>query len=257
MHAVLRRLAPHVTVIDLSHEIPPFDVFSGAEALSRAIPHLGPGVVLGIVDPGVGGSRRGVAFEAGGRWFVGPDNGLLTGAAELVGGITQAIELRPSIERQFAEGPGRARGRSATFDGRDVFAPAVAGLCNGLEAGDLGAMIDHSSLVRLPAPHLRWRRGVDGVSELEVAVTWIDRFGNVQVAAGPQDLPGRVVPVQLVSTVTGTLQLRAVRSFSELTAGELGLLVDANGRFAIVSREESAAKRTGLQVGDIVRLIWS
>ncbi|MGH8981467.1 MAG: SAM-dependent chlorinase/fluorinase, partial [Acidimicrobiales bacterium] len=109
VHAVLRRAGP-VGVVDLTHGIAPFDVRGGTEALQRALPHLGPGVVLGVVDPGVGGDRRGIAvLSAGGRWFVGPDNGLLPPAVGLDGGPTRAIALDKS-----ADAP-------ATFDGRDVF----------------------------------------------------------------------------------------------------------------------------------------
>ncbi|HEY5244790.1 MAG TPA: SAM-dependent chlorinase/fluorinase, partial [Acidimicrobiales bacterium] len=89
VHAVLRRLAPGIAVVDLVHEIPPYDVRAGAAALVRAVPHLGPGVVLAVVDPGVGGSRRGLVLEIDGpdrRWFVGPDNGLLLAAAARAGG---------------------------------------------------------------------------------------------------------------------------------------------------------------------------
>src|SRR6516225_3515907 len=101
VHAVIADRAPETTVIDLTHHIPPFDVRSGSHTLVRAVPHLGPGVVVGVVDPGVGTVRRGIGLEvalpAGGTMhFVGPDNGLLLSAAEAVGEapIAGAVELR-------------------------------------------------------------------------------------------------------------------------------------------------------------------
>ncbi|HXN60167.1 MAG TPA: SAM-dependent chlorinase/fluorinase, partial [Acidimicrobiales bacterium] len=124
VHAVIAARAPGTTVIDLTHHTPPFDVRAGSHTLVRAVPHLGPGVVLGVVDPGVGTDRRGVAIEIAlpsGRtmYFVGPDNGLLVAAAESVAEapIARVVELErhaPSPER------------GATFDGRDLFAPAAA-----------------------------------------------------------------------------------------------------------------------------------
>ena len=147
VHAVIAARAPGTTVIDLTHHIPPFDVRAGSHTLLRAVPHLGPGVVLAVVDPGVGTERRGIALEvarpSGGTLsFVGPDNGLLVAAAEAAGEapVARLVELA----RESAPSD-----RGATFDGRDVFAPAVAALCTGAALGKLGEPIDPASLVRL------------------------------------------------------------------------------------------------------------
>lgn len=250
VRAVLARLAPGAPVVDLTHEIPAFDVRAGALALERAAPHLGPGVVLGVVDPGVGTSRRAVALSlAGGdgpRALVGPDNGLLPPAADVLGGATGAVVLAP------ARGEGRA-----TFDGRDVFAPAAAALWRGAEPGDLGAALDVGELIRLPPPRLEVR-----VGGLEAEVLWVDRFGNVQLAAtaahgrdaglvvgGPLDI---AVPGTGFSA-TGTM----VRAFDELgatksAAPQVGLLVDANGHLAVVCPRSSAATVLGVRAGDVV-----
>lgn len=122
VHAVIVAGAPGVTVIDLTHQIPAFDVRAGSHALVRAVPHLGAGIVLGVVDPGVGTSRRGLCMEiplpAGGTmYFVGPDNGLLVAAAESAGEapVSRVVELR-------CEPSDPSFGRGTTFDGRDVFA---------------------------------------------------------------------------------------------------------------------------------------
>ena len=133
VHAVLHRRAPGVAVIDLSHQIPPFDVAAGSALLVRAGPHLGAGVVLAVVDPGVGTDRRAVALElASGppRWMVGPDNGLLVPLATSSGGVRTAVALDPA-----RLGPAAPPG---TFDGRDVFAPAAAHLVTGGAAGRSG-----------------------------------------------------------------------------------------------------------------------
>ena len=196
VHAVLHAAAPGLTIIDLTHEIPAFDVRAGANTLPRAAPHLGSGVVLAVVDPGVGSDRRGLCLEVkregregrqgrqgrqgrdgregpdGPSFFVGPDNGLLIAAAELVGG-------QAPVARAFAlTGAG-----GGTFDGRDLFAPAAAALCGGKRPEDLGDPIDPQSLVRLPDPEPELGQSEDGRRTMRVEVTWVDRFGNVQLAA--------------------------------------------------------------------------
>ncbi|MGH9047285.1 MAG: SAM hydrolase/SAM-dependent halogenase family protein, partial [Acidimicrobiales bacterium] len=179
VHAVLRRLAPAPLVIDLTHEVPPFDVAAGARTRLRAMPHLGDGVVLGVVDPGVGSARRGIALEVKSErqrhFFVGPDNGLLLPAAESGGTSIEAVEL-PALDAA----PG-----ATTFDGRDVFAPAAAALCNGASLSDLGAPLGPESLVRLLLPLSRHSRLADGRPVRWCQVEWVDRFGNLQLSAAP------------------------------------------------------------------------
>lgn len=270
VHAVLRRLVPGAVVVDLTHEVPPFDVRAGAEALLRAVPHLGSGVVLGVVDPGVGGDRRGVAVEAAGDpdrslVFVGPDNGLLVPAAEGAGLIGAVAELP-----QDPEAP-------ATFDGRDVFAPAVAALCEGTPVGDLGPALAPEELVRVPAPVCEVRRSGDGGRVIRAEVTWVDRFGNVQLAVPGDAVPGSVPALTVAPEPAGAgpgagtatfgpgssavswvipEPVTRVRTFADLASGEVGILVDANGRLALVVREGSAALRLGVGTGDLLTLTW-
>src|ERR1700683_1123086 len=149
VHAVLAAASPGLTIIDLTHHIPVFDVRAGSHTLVRASPHLGPGVVLAVVDPGGGSERRGLCIAVtpappgdGPTFFVGPDNGLLVAAAELVGEapIARAFALRrrPRAPPPSALAPAPAvtltpapAGPGSTFDGRDLFAPAAAALCGG------------------------------------------------------------------------------------------------------------------------------
>ena len=139
--AVLRDLAPHAVVLDLTHGVRPFDVRGGSLALARAIPYVPDGVVLAVVDPGVGTSRRALAIEvAGGAGvLLGPDNGLLAPAVAITGGADRAVELTNPEHHLAAPG--------ATFAGRDVFAPAAAHLCNGGELTDLGPLVDTGLLM--------------------------------------------------------------------------------------------------------------
>lgn len=260
VRAVLARLAPGAPIVDLTHEIAPFDVRAGALALERAVPHLGPGVVLGVVDPGVGTSRRAVAVEVvgpahgtGPSWLVGPDNGLLARAAAKLGGVRAAVALGA----EAAEGPGQDA--ATTFDGRDVFAPAAAALWRGEPLGALGDPVAPPDLVDLPEPRLDvWDGGLDA------EVLWADRFGNVQLAATASDgrAAGIVVGTDVVVGATsGSRPARVVRAFGDLededqTSAQpaLGVLVDANGRLAVVCARGSAATVLGVRAGDMVRL---
>lgn len=267
VHAVLHRLVPAITVIDLTHGLPPFDVRAGSAALERAVAHLGPGCVLAVVDPGVGGSRRGVAVQAAdGRWFVGPDNGLLLRSVEACGGVQSAVVLA------------KPDGVPATFDGRDVFAPAAAALAAGKGPDGIGSPLAAEELVRLPAlPAARVEAGPDGARLLRTEVAWVDRFGNVQLAVagteGPPVAAGggpgpeatvRIYELDGGATRDGPLEpgpvaqfrVRRVSTFGALASGEVGLLSDANGRLAVVVREGSAAMVTGAVEGAAVELEW-
>lgn len=259
VHAVLRRLAPGSVVVDLTHDVPPFDVRAGAAALVRAFPHLGPGVVLAVVDPGVGGPRRAVALEVavpgGPRWLVGPDNGLLLPAAAAAGGVRRAVDLDP--DRASAGPPVAGPETPATFDGRDLFAPAAAALACGADPATLGDDTAPASLVREVEPFVEEGRTPDGRRWVRAEVTWVDRFGNVQLAAPGPIVPGSVAETSL--SVAGSdhrRSVRRVRTFSDLSPGEPGLLVDGNGQLALVAREASAADHFGVAAGMLVEVVW-
>lgn len=259
VHAVLRRLAPEAGVIDLTHEVPPFDVRAGARTLARTAPHLGSGVVLAVVDPGVGGGRRGLVVVPSGAPLplVGPDNGLLVPAAEALGGLAAAFALDAPPEPP----------RATTFDGRDVLAPAAAALCRGADPADLGSPVPPAELVRVPPPVVERAAGGIGAG-VRAEVTWVDHFGNVQLAARPADLPPALArtdggPVTVRVRVEGTyrgpdvlppLMVHQVSAFSDLAPGQLGLLVDANGHLALVMAEASASAALGAVAGDLVEL---
>ena len=184
--AVIRDLARHVTVLDLTHEIPPHDVRAGSLALVRAIQYLPSGVVVAVVDPGVGTQRRAIAVEvAGGEGvLVGPDNGLLAPAAAMAGGAERAVSLTDTTYHLAAPG--------ATFAGRDVFAPVAAHLCNGVDLAELGEPVDPVTLLPQVVPVSREEGG-----ELVGEVLWVDRFGNAQLNVGPEDVDGWGDQIQL------------------------------------------------------------
>src|SRR3954451_18375558 len=170
-HGSIARIAPDVRIIDVTHHVPPADVARGAAVLAQTAPHLPASVHVAVVDPGVGTARRGIAIGTPHRVLVGPDKGVLIGAGEALGGIESVHEL---TNKDWFLGD-----ISRTFHGRDVFAPAAARIAAGAALGDAGPSVDQDTLVRLPDPVVNV-----GDGWLEAEVMTVDRFGNVQLAAG-------------------------------------------------------------------------
>jgi S-adenosylmethionine hydrolase len=245
---IVRDLAPHVQVIDLTHAIPPYDVRAGSLALARSIPYVPSGIVLAVVDPGVGTARRAVAIEvAGGDGvLLGPDNGLLAPAVALAGGAERAVVL--DIDSLHLQSPG------ATFAGRDIFAPVAAQLCNGLDLHEVGTPVDPVTLLPgvIPLP----REEGDG---LQCEVLWVDHFGNCQLNIGPDDIVGWGDRVRLrVPDPTGGTTIRSaavVANFEQIGQGAIGLVVDSTGMLAVAVDRGSAAAQVPLHVGAEVTLL--
>jgi len=240
--SVIADLAPEVTVIDITHEIPPHDIRAGSLTLVRAVQYLPEGVVLAVVDPGVATQRRGLAVEvAGGRGvFVGPDNGLLAPAVSLAGGATRAVEITDPRFGLPAPGP--------TFAGRDVFAPAAAHLCRGVELTELGPAVEPSSLVPGVVP----LASVDDTG-IDAEVLWVDRFGNAQLNVGPDDIAHLGDPIHLV--IEGRPRTAtAAYTYDEIPPGGIGLVIDSYGLVSLASARSSAAAELGLDAGSGVRL---
>ncbi len=240
--SVIRSIAPDVTVIDLTHEIPAYDVRAASLTLGRAAQYLAPGVVLAVVDPGVGTERRAIAVEVGGgqSYLVGPDNGVLASAVAMCGGATAAVELTNPDLQLPAPGP--------TFAGRDVFAPAAAHLCNGVPLSDLGPAVDPLSL--LPGL-LPLTRDEDGV--LVAEVLWVDRYGNCQLNVDPDEVAAFGPRVQLRWGDAVRTAERA-RTYEGITPGQIGLVVDSYGMLSVCLGKRSAAAELGMPVGTEVTL---
>ncbi len=238
--SVIRSIATEVAVVDITHDIAPHDVRGGGLALARSAQYLVPGVVLAVVDPGVGGSRRAVAVEVGdgASVLVGPDNGLLAPAVAMVGGASRAVELTAEQYQLHAPGP--------TFAGRDVFAPAAAHLCLGAGLEDLGTLVPVESLTPGMVPVSR----VDG-ERIFAEVLWIDRFGNVQLNLDPAEIEPLGNALRLTAGEVGR-NVRRVGSYRDLESGELGVLVDSYGLVAVAVNRGSAAFELNCTEGDSV-----
>jgi S-adenosylmethionine hydrolase len=241
-HGMIARIAPAVRVIDVTHDVPPGDVARGAAVLAQTAPYLPPAVHVAVVDPGVGTARRAVAIETAGGVLIGPDNGLLPPAADALGGARRAVVL--------ANPAWFAPTVSATFHGRDVFAPAAARVALGVDLADAGPAVAIADLVRAPEPIFE-----AGDGWLEAEVRTVDRFGNVQLAA-----PGRALdalaPLGSAGSRLRAGGVRAVRAttFGEAPPGGLVVYVDSTGYVAIAVNGGSAVTVLSAAPGDVLRL---
>lgn len=245
-HGVIAMICPHARVIDITHGVPRQDVRAGAISFAGSLPYTPQGVHLAVVDPDVGAQRRAVALRlADDRVLVGPDNGLLWLAAEQSEGVVEAVDI--------ARSPYRLEPVSATFHGRDIFAPVAARLAAGAPLAEAGDPLDPSELVRLelPAP-----RAEDGW--LVCHALYADRYGNVALDAGHSDLEaaglrlGRSVELRDASGRSHTCPF--ARTFAEVAPGELLVYEDAYRRLAVAVSHGDAAAQLGVRIDDELRL---
>ncbi|MCY3635249.1 MAG: SAM-dependent chlorinase/fluorinase [bacterium] len=238
--SVIRSISPEIAVVDITHDIAPHDVRAGGLALARSAQYLVPGVVLAVVDPGVGGNRRAVAVEVGdgASVLVGPDNGLLAPAVAMVGGASRAVELTAEHYHLVPVGP--------TFAGRDVFAPTAAHICLGADLEDVGTPIPVHSLVPGVVPVSR----TEG-DRIHAEVLWVDRFGNLQLNLDPAEIEPFGPALRLTAGEIGR-NVRRVNSYSDLESGEIGVLVDSYGLVAVAVNRGSAALELSCVEGDSI-----
>jgi len=247
-HAVMLDIAPELRIVDVTHDVPPFDVRAGALALVRAVQYLPEGIVLAVVDPGVGTERRCVAVEVENAVLVGPDNGLLAPAVAMLGGPLRVHELA-AVEYQLpAPGP--------TFAGRDVMAPAAAYLATGVPITSLGPEVDPVQLTPaiVPLPD------DNGEGRITGEVLWVDRYGNCQLNVAPEQLraagvnEGGALEVTVVDAAGARNGRRArwVRAFADAKPSELVVLVDSYGMCTLALDRRSAAAELGLRNGSAV-----
>ncbi|MEA2386443.1 MAG: hypothetical protein QOJ22_617 [Thermoleophilaceae bacterium] len=231
-HAVIRGIAPDVPVVDLTHGIPRYSVRQGAIVLRNSLPYVPPGVHVAIVDPQVGTERRGIAVRTGdGRALVGPDNGLLSLAWEISGGVVEAVDVSRS--------PHRLEPVSATFHGRDIFAPVAARLAAGAELAEAGEHVDPDELQVLDLPRAEVREG-----EVTAHVLIVDRFGNASLDVSHGELAGSGLALgRQVEIEVGSERFIATfaQTFADVRPGDLILYEDAYRTLAIAVNRGDAA----------------
>jgi S-adenosyl-L-methionine hydrolase (adenosine-forming) len=242
-HAVIQRIAPEAKVLDLSHGIPRHDVRQGAAVLANALAYSSPGIHLAIVDPGVGSTRKAVVVRTAdeGRLLVGPDNGLLASAIERFGGGAEAVDVSLSHVRLEPV--------SATFHGRDVFAPVAAHLALGEAPSEIGEPIDVAQLTGLE----RTPAVIEAGRRVEATVAYVDRFGNAALELSASELVDSGLKLGHRVWVEGggvTLDAVYLLTFADVPAGALLLYLDSYGNLALAVNRGSAAERLGVQSGD-------
>lgn len=243
VHGVVARLAPDVNVIDVTHSVRRGDVRAGALALTRAIQYLPEGVILAVVDPGVGTNRRAIAARTEVGIFVGPDNGVLSPAVAMVGGADRIV----SIENPEMRIPSAGE----TFHGRDVFGPAAALLASGeASLDDCGPTVDPETVTPLLLPLPDVEPGA-----ISAMAWWIDRFGNVQTNVSPEEMTlAGITPEATVTVRVGASEYEIpwVGVYGEVDEGDLLVHVDGSGLMAIAVRNGSAASALNLSEGQAV-----
>ena len=236
MKGVMLSICPDAALVDISHEIRPQAVEQAAYVLSTVVSYHPPGAVhLVVVDPGVGSERRPIAVRTERAAYVGPDNGVLS----------LALAQDPARQAVRLTGPRyRLPSVSATFHGRDIFAPAAAHLACGAPLDEMGEALDLSDLVELPAPAPEPQPG-----GWQCTILHVDRFGNLitNFQIQPQQRGLRV-------NAGGQWIDQVSRTFSDVDPGELLAYEGSSGYLEIAAREENAAEILSLGVGDTIQI---
>lgn len=244
-HAVIYGACPQARVVDLAHQIPPFDIRKGSVVAAAGVWQLPDAIHLVVVDPGVGGGRRDlIVVTAQGTVLVGPDNGVLVPAAWHAGGIAEAFAIDPS---KLAPTP-----PLATFHARDVLAPAAAALACGVEPRSLGERLD---VTTLHAPPFEQAHRENGAVVTEVVD--VDHFGSLRLGVYSEQMSSFALDVaKRLEVGLGHLTIRPTfgKTFSDVAEGDPVCMLDSSGLLAIAVRLGSAAERYGVEPGDAVRI---
>ena len=243
-HAVIARIAPESSVIDLSHLVRPLDVAGGARLLADSLPYLPEdAILLAVVDPNVGRDRDIVVEAADGRLLVGPDNGLLSPAWSAAGGATRAVDVTaPDVIIEPV---------APSLHARDVLCPAAAHLAAGAPLEQMGPPLEPSSLASL---HLR----DPDVERGKICCEVIDynRFGNIQLNVRRPDLVRAgldAAQVMAVEAVAGSVHARRGETYADFEPGEYGVIFDPRGWLQIIrGNPGNALQDLQLSLGDLV-----
>lgn len=255
MKGIITRICPDASLIDITHAIQPQNVRQGAFALLNAYTYFPPGTIfLVVVDPGVGSSRRLIAVQAGGYYFVAPDNGVLAYTLSELD-VQAMVELdNPAYHLDAI---------SQTFHGRDVFSPVAAHLAAGVEITRLGSPLEQ--LVDYPLPELAIDAAV-----ISGEVLHIDHFGNVitsigilewdgagQLRLSPRLAEGRAITLdtsQVVVMLNDQTVRGVMKTYSGTAPGEILATVGSSGYLELAVNQGSCAARLGTMIGDVVKV---
>jgi S-adenosylmethionine hydrolase len=250
---VMFRICPDANIIDINHQVPRYSIRAGAGSLVFALPQMPLGIHVAVVDPGVGTERRPIGLRvARGDVLIGPDNGLLMGAADALGGVVEARTLE-NRELMLPD-------ISSSFHGRDIFSPMAAHLSNGVAFESVGPTLDPATLVRLPEV-----RPIVGDGVLETSVVNVGYYGNVTLAGTPADLEAALGPLEagspLVIEFAGHEGAKAhrestvwERTFGRVPVGSSLLMGDSEGHLSLADNQGDAGARLGLVLDQPARI---
>jgi S-adenosylmethionine hydrolase len=240
IRGVILSTCPDVTLVDISHDIPPHDIAFAARELEATYRYFPPGTIfLVVVDPGVGTTRLGLAAEAGEYRFVAPDNGVLSGVfrdlpPKKIVELSERRYARPTVSR--------------TFEGRDRFAPAAAFLAKGVHLTALGRSMADYQRLDLARPELE-----DGV--IRGSVVRVDRFGNLVTNLDRRTCERLTEGTGGVHLSVGGRSIsRIVSTYADIPPGEVGALFGSTDHLECAAQADSAAERLGVGVGESVEL---
>jgi S-adenosyl-L-methionine hydrolase (adenosine-forming) len=234
MKGVILGICPDVTLVDITHDIPPHDVVAGALELAACYKYFPAGTIfVAVVDPGVGSARRGVAADTGDYRFVAPDNGVLTqvlreSPAKKIVELTERRYARPTVSR--------------TFEGRDRFAPAAAWLAKGTQFPALGRAVSEIQRVEIPAPEIE----ADAITG---TILRVDRFGNLVTNIDRKAVERLGQGNGIIIDAGGKRIERLVATYAELPADGVGALFGSTDHLELAAPSASAAERLGLARG--------
>ena len=242
---VINRIDPDLKINDISHDIPPQNIKYGSLLLMRAIQYIPPGVLLAVVDPGVGTERKPVAIQTEWGIMVGPDNGLLNLACATVGGAQKAHLLENQDWIIPSEGN--------TFHARDIFSPFAAGLASSqLSIEECGEEVDLMNLQQYLIPLTEKKE-----NEVKGEVMWIDHYGNCQTNISPEelsDLDKNIGDVISLNINNQEIKTTWVSNYQEEGVNQIGIVTDSWGMISIFSRNKNAGEILDIQDGEKVTI---
>jgi S-adenosyl-L-methionine hydrolase (adenosine-forming) len=237
MKGVLLGICPDVTLVDITHDIPPHDVMAGALELAATYKYFPVGTIfVAVVDPGVGSARRGVAADTGDYRFVAPDNGVLTqvlreSPAKKIVELTERRYARPTVSR--------------TFEGRDRFAPAAAWIAKGTQFAALGRSVAEIQKLDIPIPEV-------APDAVRGAVLRVDRFGNLVTNIDRKTVERLGQAGAITIDAGGHRISRLVATYAELPVEGVGALFGSTDHLELAAPSSSAAERLALTRGAVV-----
>ncbi len=229
MKGVVKSIAPQAEIIDIAHDVEPQNVERAAILLADVFKYFPDGTIFcTVVDPGVGTERKAIAIESGGKFYVGPDNGL----------FSYCIDSERSRAFELTNPKYRLENPSSTFHGRDIFAPAAAHISRGIALGRFGRQIETNSLVELPPIEPAFEK-----DKILGRVLYADRFGNLVTSIKSEHLQGRIVErIEIGDYSIGRIN----NAFGEVEIGELLAYFGSSGRLEIAVRNGSALEKIDL-----------